>query len=141
MSSTRLKLTVETQPHPDDDAVVRDGLASFNAVYLGEKVHHVSVFLRDENNQTVGGALVYVHSDSIFIDTLWVQESRRNQGYGAKLLIAAETEGRARSCRYSTLDTFDFQAEGLYRKHGYERIGVIDDCLLGHPRIFMRKTL
>ena len=141
MSSIGLKLIVETQPHPDDDAVVRDGLASFNALYLGEKVQHVSIFLRDENNQIVGGALVYVHSDSIFIDTLWVEELLRTQGHGTKLLLAAEAEGRTRGCRYSTLDTFDFQAEGLYRKHGYERIGVIEDCHLGHPRIFMRKTL
>lgn len=39
-----------------------------------------------------GGIQAFLDSESIYIDVLWVEESLRKQGYGTKLLSAAERE-------------------------------------------------
>lgn len=50
---------------------------------------------------------------------LWVSEELRGKRVGQALLATAELEARRRGCTASILDTFDFQAEGFYRKQGY----------------------
>jgi hypothetical protein len=41
------------------------------------------------------------------------------------LLYTAEQEAIKNGCVFSTVDTWDFQAEEFYLKNGYERIGEI----------------
>lgn len=65
----------------------------------------------------------------------------RKQGYGKKLLDAAEQEAIKNGCIFSTTDTFDFQAEEFYLKNGYERMGEIKKYWYDHSRIFFRKNL
>lgn len=50
-----------------------------------------------------------------------MEENVRKQGYGTKLLDAAESEAIKNGCIFSLLDTWDFQAEDFYLKNGYER--------------------
>ena len=68
-------------------------------------------------------------------------ETSRNQGYGTKLLTVAENEAHKLDCSYSTLDTWNFQAEEFYLKNGYERLGEIKNYYLHHSKIFLRKNL
>jgi hypothetical protein len=39
------------------------------------------------------------------------------------------------------LDTFDFQAKDFYLKYGYEIFGILDDCLKGLKRYYLKKAL
>jgi GNAT superfamily N-acetyltransferase len=75
------------------------------------------------------------------IDTLWVLESFRGKGLGSALLDAVEQEARQRGCRWSNLNTFDFQAPGFYRKAGYVEFGRLVDYPPGHTNFFLRKEL
>ena len=59
-----------------------------------------------------------------------MQKDLRGQGYGTKLLQAAEHEARIRGCHQVILDSYDFQASGFYQKLGYEVFAVLAD----HPR-------
>ena len=97
--------------------------------------------MKDEKNEIRGGVITYLQSDSIHIDILWVDEAIREQGYGEKLLKAAEEEAKKFGCSFSTVNTMDFQAEGFYLKYGYERICEFKNYILGHTRIFLRKKL
>ena len=70
-------------------------------------------------------------------DTAYMAEA------GAEITVvdAAEQEAIKNGCIFSTLDTFDFQAEVFYKKCGYECMGEIKNYFFDHSRIFLRKKL
>lgn len=135
------KIIVDHTPSMSDNAVVREGIISFNANILGEREKAFSVFLKNDLGKVLGGIQAFVGSESVYIDILWIEENLRKQGYGTKLLDAAEREGIKNGCIFSLLDTWDFQAEKFYLKKGYERIGELKNYWLGHSKIFLRKNL
>jgi RimJ/RimL family protein N-acetyltransferase len=46
---------------------------------------HFSVFAKDES-QIIGGALIWEHSDALYIDVLWCDEHYRQKGVGTKII-------------------------------------------------------
>lgn len=135
------KVVVDYAPTEADNAVVREGIVAFNESILGERDKAFSIFLKDNLGKVLGGIEAFLGSESIYIDTLWVEEKLQKQGYGKKLLAAAESEAIKNGCIFSLVDTWDFQAEGFYIKHGYEVIGEMKKYWLGHSKIFLRKSL
>ena len=75
------------------------------------------------------------------LETLWVAEPLRGQGYGKKLLEATEDEARAQGCRGVFLTTFSFQARPFYERLGYEVIADVPDYPVGHTYHVLRKML
>jgi ribosomal protein S18 acetylase RimI-like enzyme len=123
---------------------IRDALVAHTQKVLGHTdflEKQFSVLLKDENHNIRGGIIARFDTESAYIDSLWVDDSLRNQGYGAKLLKASENEACKLGCHYSTVDTYSFQAEGFYLKNGYERLGEIKNYYLHHSKIFLRKEL
>lgn len=53
-------------------------------------------------------------------------EGHRKNGFGSKVLAAAELEAVRRGCQYAMLDTFTFQAPEFYAKVGYGVFGRLD---------------
>ena len=72
---------------------------------------------------------------------MWVEGNLQKQGWGTKLLHAAEREAIKNGCIFSLVDTWDFQAKEFYLKNGYERIGEVKNYWHGHSKIFLRKNL
>jgi len=136
-------MLLNTEQSPSDETLttIRNGVIEFNKTVIGEKASQYAVTLKTSADEIIGGATVYTHTESIYIDILWVADKFRNKGYGSLLIKMVEEEGRAKGCKYSTLDTFAFQAEKFYENHGYKRIGVIPKYLFEHDRIFLRKEL
>lgn len=128
-------------PSDTDNHILSEALLKFNADILGETGQPFSIYLKDDQGNIHGGVLTWLHSDSIHIDTLWVNENLRHQGFGTKLLQTAEDEATKHGCTFSTVNTMDFQAEDFYLKYGYERICEFKNYILGHTRIFLRKKL
>lgn len=134
--------TITTEhPDPRDAQAVRTGIYAFNNHHYGEKPTFYTVLLKSTAGVVYGGLTAYVHTDSIFIDILWVDDTLRGQGYGGMIMEAAEKEAIRRGIPYATVDTFDFQAEPFYKKCGYESIGVIKKYVRGFDRFFLRKKL
>ena len=50
---------------------------------------------------------------------VWVREDARRDGWGGRLLSAAEEVARERGCRQVLVSSFTFQAPEFYRRHGY----------------------
>lgn len=136
-----IKLNVSTNSSAADDRILRNGVLEFNQKIIGEIPSEYSVFAKNRGNEIIGGAKVYVHSQSIYIDILWVAEEHRQKSIGTKILSKVENEALKRNIPCSTVDTFDFQAEDFYLKNGYLRIGVIPKFIEGHDRIFLKKEL
>ncbi|HAT5918573.1 TPA: GNAT family N-acetyltransferase [Legionella pneumophila] len=137
----QLELVVDPKLLEQQDKIIRDGIINFNAPYTGAKPERYSIYVKDNDGHIIGGSIVYVHKNSIYVDVLWVSEEYRGMGIGAELLRSIEAEAIKRGISESTLDTFSFQAEGFYLKQGYKHLGTIKNYLVGHDRIFLRKKL
>ena len=136
------QIVIDHDPNQADNAAVREGLISFNESVMGEpRDKEYSVFLKDNSGKIFGGLQAHFDIESVYIETFWVDEKLRHQGFGTKLLVAAEEEAIKNGCIFSILDTFGFQAEAFYKKCGYEHMGEIKNYWYHHSRIFLRKQL
>ena len=139
---TDLRIVSEPRGDEADATFVRDGLALFNVAVTGDAYYSpLAIFLRDERGVELGGALGHVWGGWLDLDTLWVAEPFRGQGYGAKLLRAAEDEARGQGCHGVFLTTFSFQAKPFYEKFGYEVVADIPDYPKGHSHHVLTKKL
>lgn len=141
MIEQNIKVVVDYDPSPADNAVISEGIIASNAQILGERDKEFSIFLKDDSGKVFGGIQAFLDSESIYIDTLWVEERFQKNGYGTALLRAVELEAVKNGCKYLTVDTWDFQAEGFYLKNGYARLGEVKQYWLGHSKITLRKTI
>ncbi len=132
---------VDYTPSETDSAIIREGIIASNEHIIGQRDTPFSIFLKNDSGNVFGGIQAFLDTESVYIDLLWVDKSLQKQGFGTKLLKAAEQEALKRNCTYSTVDTWDFQAEEFYLKNSYERIGEVKNYWLGHSKITLRKFL
>jgi GNAT superfamily N-acetyltransferase len=138
-----MQITLELPPAKEDLAVLRQGLNDHGAAVVGQTwFKDLAYFLRDETGAVRGGVFGNCGSFGwLYVDTLWVDETLRGQGYGAQLMSTIETEAIARSCTHAYLSTFSFQAGDFYKHLGYTEFGRLDDFPPPHSRLFLRKDL
>lgn len=136
-----LNITVNYSPSQADNNIILEGLIKSYEKIIGERDKPFSIFLKDDSGKIFGGIRAFFDTQSVYIDQMWVAENLRNQGFGKKLLDAAEQEAIKNGCIFSTVDTWDFQAEEFYLKNGYKRMGEITNYWFNHSRIFLRKNL
>ena len=137
-------LRIVSDPHAGDEDinVIREALTRYNVAATGETFYSPLVILiKDERDAILGGAYGHVWGGWLDLSLLWVAEPLRGQGYGQKLLQAAEREASTQGCRGVFLSTFSFQARPFYEKYGYEVFGEIPDYPAGHAFYFLKKTL
>jgi GNAT superfamily N-acetyltransferase len=98
-------------------------------------------FIRNEQREIIAGLSGWTWAQACQIQTLWVHESLRGQGYGERLLQAAEEEAHARGCKIIFLESYSFQAPAFYQKHGYQLAYQLEDFPPGHQYNFLIKRL
>lgn len=118
-------------------------LLAFNRKASGNSFDELPLQLasHDQNGALRGGLLGDICAGWLAIHVLWVDPELRGQGLGSQLLLEAERQAKAAGVHSVVLDTFDWQAEGFYLRHGYEVFGRLPDFPPGHERIYLRKTL
>ncbi len=137
-----IRVVSEPRASSGDVEFVRDGLALFSVAATGVSYYSpLAIFLRDEREAILGGAIGHVWGGWLDLATLWVAEPLRGKGYGKKLLEAAEEEARSQGCRAVFLSTFSFQARPFYERFGYEVVADIPDYPAGHSYYILKKTL
>ena len=108
----------------------------------GAEEEYVFFKITDDEGSVIGGCIVEIDSRKVAcLDTLWVDEACRGQGFGSALIREAERAAREKGCYAMTLGTFDFQARPLYEKHGFTVCGTIRDWPRGHENYLMMKRL
>lgn len=131
---------IENNPNSSDDKVIRDGIVNFNSQVINEKATHFSIFAKN-NGKIIGGALIWEHSDALYIDVLWCVENYRKKGVGTKIINLINNTARDKGLSKIFVDTYAFQAQDFYKKHGFYDIGTIPKYLKNHDRIFLRKDI
>ena len=140
--NTTYKITVDHNPsQADNDALMEGLITSYEREMNETRDKEFSVFLKNNLGEIFGGIQAHFDTESVYIDVLWIDDKFRKKGFGTKLLNAAELEAKKNGCVFSTLDTWDFQAEHFYLKNGYEPLGEIKKYWREHSRIFLRKVL
>ena len=135
-------LTVEDQPSAADLNFLEDQINAYNMARVGAyDGRDLAIFVRDKAGRIVAGISGYTWAGFCEIQFLWVDESLRQRSYGTQLLRSAEEEARARGCSLIVLGSYSFQAPDFYRRHGYEVVGLVEDCPVGYVHYYFRKPL
>lgn len=136
------QIVVDPAPDPRDVRILNEGLSGHAFAQAGvAPPEPLAVFLYDEGGHIVGGLSGRVWDGALEISLLWVHEDFRREGYGRKLMEAAEAEGVRRGCELAELRTFEYQAPEFYKRLGYEEYHVAEGWPRGHSRHFLRKRL
>ena len=135
-------MRIDSDVSAEDQAAVEAGLRAFNEVRLGPKNEQpVKFVVRDDTGRVVGGVLGYTRWKWMYIATLWVDDAARGQGFGTKLMDAAESLARSRGCTDVSLDTFEYQAKPFYEKRGYTLFGTLEGYPPGYRQFYLTKSL
>lgn len=135
------KIIRDDNPSLSDTLAIHQGIMQYNASVFPDSVRQISIFIKDDNNNVVGGIICYLSPNSMYIESIWVDERIRKQKYGSKLMKMAEDEAIKHGCKISTVDTFGWQAEEFYLNNDYKRVGETKDHIFGYSRISLRKDL
>jgi GNAT superfamily N-acetyltransferase len=106
-------------------------------------------FIRDEQTsheagdgdggELIAGVTGWTWARCCEIEQLWVHPAWRGQGYGRKLLQAAEDHARARGVKVIAIDSYSFQAPEFYQKYGYELAWQMEEFPPGYHWCFLVK--
>ncbi|GAA3835760.1 GNAT family N-acetyltransferase [Streptomyces phyllanthi] len=108
----------------------------------GERETPLHVWALDPAGTLAGGLVGHTWATWLHVTYLWVEERYRGAGIGSRLLSQAERVAAARhGCRNARLETWDFQAPGFYKRHGYEVVGVVPDYPPGVMEYTLTKRL
>ena len=105
------------------------------------KSEPLNIYLEDEQGNLVAGMVAETFGNWLEIEYLYVSDDLRGQGIGSKILEMAENESRNRGCKYSFVDTFNFQAQKFYEKHGYKEVFALKKYPYTGERYYYTKEL
>jgi GNAT superfamily N-acetyltransferase len=132
---------VEAHPDPLDIELLETNIRTEAATVkgLGDEVE-LAIFVRDVG-AIVAGVSGWTWGDCCELQSLWVAPRLRGRGLATRLIAAAEAEAATRGCSQTVHFTYDFQAQALYERNGYELVGRVKDFPLGTDALWYRKRL
>ena len=130
----------------DRDAQLNERLSreldAFNVAATGASDQRtLSVKALDDSGELIGGVAGWTWGGLCGLEMMWVREDCRHQGWGSRILGAAEQEARRRGCVRAVVSSFTFQAPGFYRRHGYRETGRTLGIPGGHDDVHLFKAL
>jgi GNAT superfamily N-acetyltransferase len=106
--------------------------------YIGEDF---GLQIRSPQDELIANLHGKISWNWMTINILWVHPEHERQGIGSALMSRAEEMARAKQLTGSYLWTASWQAEGFYKKLGYEEFTRFDNFPPGHTRFGFRKYL
>ena len=101
----------------------------------------LNLYVEDEKGNLMAGLVAETFGNWLEIEYLFVREELRGQGIGSKLLQRAENEAKNRNCRFSFVNTYQFQAPDFYKRHGYKEVFTLQDYPYTGQRFYYQKDL
>lgn len=135
-------LMLDNAPAEADVRFIEEQLVAYNIGATGYNDYRpLAVFARDESGTIRAGLTGFTWGSALKIEYLWVHEELRGQGYGSRLMLAAEQEAIRRDCHLVVVDTHSFQGPLFYPKLGYVQCGLVEGWPVGHTDTTFRKVL
>jgi ribosomal protein S18 acetylase RimI-like enzyme len=127
-------------PTPEELQFLEDRIYEFNSAQTGlDDGELFAFFVRNDQQEIVGGISGWTWAHACEIRTLWIHPSWRGQGHGRRLLESAEQHARKRGCRVILIISYNFQAPAFYQKAGYQLAWQLDDFPPGHQNCYLVK--
>ena len=105
------------------------------------KSEPLNIYAEDEMGNLMAGMVAETFGNWLEIEYLYVRDDLRRQGFGSKILEMAEKESKTRGCKYSVVNTFNFQAPNFYEKHGYKEVFALKEYPYTGERYYYTKEL
>ena len=127
---------------PELEKRLSDELDAINAAAVGAGAESpFSIRLTTAGGELAGGLTGWTWDGCGGITSLWVAEPLRGQGWGARLMAAAEREIAHRGGDRALVSTMSFQAPGFYRRLGYDEVGRVPEMPGGSEKHQFLKRL
>jgi len=121
MDSPNLSLISYDEPPAAFAAAIDEGLGQANeAAAPLHEVRPLACAARLGDGTIIGGAAGRTWGLCCELQQLWVHPAHRRRRLGTRLVREFESAGKGRGCLTFYLETFNFQAPGLYAALGYE---------------------
>jgi GNAT superfamily N-acetyltransferase len=138
----RQDIVIDNAPAEADVRFIEEQLVSYNIATTGyNDFRPLAIFARDDGGTIRAGLTGFTWGGALKIEYLWVHEELRGEGYGSRMLLAAEQEAVRRGCHLAVVDTHGFQAPHFYPKMGYVQCGIVEGWPAGHTDTTFRKVL
>ena len=136
-----MEFHVEDNPDPLDVELIEEHIRTEASSFkgLGDEVE-LAIFVRDSGT-IVAGISGWTWGDCCELQSLWVAPHLRGHGLATRLIAAAEAEAATRGCSQTVHFTYDFQAQDLYDRLGYELVGRVENFPTGTDALWYRKRL
>lgn len=126
---------------PQEEGVLLEGIIREAAKKGMSPIVPFAFFVKDPSGQIVAGVKGSCLYGCLYVDSLWVDEGLRKQGWGTKLIHDCEKLGRERQCTFVSLTTMDWEALPFYQKLGYGTEFVREGYENGSKMLVLRKEL
>ena len=136
-----MSLELTSNPSPEDELKVVDGIRAFNRLHMSGDVEPLCIFDRIGSGEIIAGLTGKTYWNYLDISFLWVAESHRHQGRASAMMKVAEEEALKRGCHNILLDTYSFQALDFYEKLGFSEFGTLSDFSGEQARHYLHKKL
>ena len=100
------------------------------------KSEPLNIYAEDEMGNLMAGMVAETFGNWLEIEYLYVRDDLRGQ-----ILEMAEKESKTRGCKYSFVNTFNFQAPNFYEKHGYKEVFALKEYPYTGERYYYTKEL
>ena len=130
--------------NPEWDKVVQEGLIeAFNDhVPQAREFKPMSHSIYGiEKGELVGGVLVDLYGDTLWIDALWVSPHHRFKKLGSQLMAEALRFARLNRCKEIQLNTYFHDVRDFYIKCGFEMTAHIPNWKYSLDCYLMRRIL
>ena len=140
--SGRTPLDVVVRPPREDVLSIARGLSQHNKDKgISSNSHKVHIFLKDNNDNILGGLLGAIYWGWLDLQTFWVHDALRQQGYGTQILAIAEQIAHEHNAPHIILDVVDFQGLPFFGHRGFSTFATLRDRPKGHTTYFLAKHL
>lgn len=134
-------VAIDVSPSAEDISVVAQGMRRYALSQIdGAESPPIACFARDDG-VIVGGIVGRIIKRRMFVDLLWVEETRRNRGLGSSLLQSMERVASEHGCRDVILETLSGSAARLYSAAGYRLLAQVPDYIPGLAKHVLLKSL
>lgn len=122
-------VAIAVEPSQDETrAAVLRGLSAHNQAKAGPRNSKpVTLSLRDDSGEIVGGLVGELKWEWLYVDLLWIDERHRGAGLGEGLMAHAEQEAREHGAKGIYLATMSIQAPEFYPRLGYRECGRMEN--------------
>lgn len=142
MNNKEFKFRTTKDVTKNDIDEIYNKLYEFNLAHREAGTNEpIGVFYEDEKGVKLAGLTGETYGNWLCIKYLWVNEKIREQGIGSSILKTAEKEAIQRGCKYSFVDTFNFQAPEFYKRYGYKEVFELKQYPITGSRYYYTKTL